>query len=106
MLYERCSLKALQLSHSLQASPLGVGERQLMVLQNTRTGGFAHTPWPAKQVGVCQFALRYGVFECSGKCVLANHAVEGGGPVFSCRYDIVAHVAIRMTKLHKGSVFF
>lgn len=78
-----------------------------MVFAKIRAQVVLPTPLgPQKQVGVCQFALRYGVFECSGKCVLANHAVEGGGPVFSCRYDIVAHVAIRMTKLHKGSVFF
>lgn len=77
-----------------------------MVLQKYAHRWFCPHPLARKTGRRVPICLAIWRFECSGKCVLANHAVEGGGPVFSCRYDIVAHVAIRMTKLHKGSVFF
>ena len=42
MLYERCSLKARQLSHSPHASPSAVGLKQLMALAKIR----AHVVFP------------------------------------------------------------
>ena len=44
MLYERCSLKALHDSHSLQASPSAVGFRQLIVLAKIRAQEVLPTP--------------------------------------------------------------
>ena len=44
MLSERCSAKARQLSHSLQASPSAVGCSQLMVLAKMRAQVVLPTP--------------------------------------------------------------
>ena len=44
MLNERCSLKARQLSHSLQASPPSVGLRQLIALAKMRAQVVLPTP--------------------------------------------------------------
>ena len=57
MLNERCSLKARQLSHWLQASPSDVGALAVYCLgKYARAGGLAYAARAAEEVGVGQFA--------------------------------------------------
>ena len=59
--------------------------------KNAGTCGFSDAARTAKQIGVSQFAGCNGIFQRCGEGVLSHHAVKRVGPVFSCRYDVVAH---------------
>ena len=61
--------------------------------EDARAGGFAHTPWAAEEIGVCEFLPCDGVFEGCGDVALAHNRFEGLRAVFASRdYKVVLHL--------------
>lgn len=58
---------------------------------DTRTGGFSHSPWPAKQHGLRQLLTFNGVLERCGDVLLTHHLFKPLRSVLSRRYYKAAH---------------
>ena len=73
---------------------LRIGHRAAVYLarQYSRAGGFAYSARPAKQHGLCQLVVLYGVFKRAGHVLLSYHLVESAGAVFTCRYYEMLHL--------------
>ena len=55
-------------------------------------GGLTHAAWPAKQVGMRQFAALHRILQRGGQGSLAHDGVKRHRPVFSCRNNILFHI--------------
>ena len=59
--------------------------------KNPGTGGFAYSPGTAKQVGMAQVIMLYGILQCIGDRRLSNYRSKCFGSVFPCRYNEIIH---------------
>jgi hypothetical protein len=59
--------------------------------QDPGTCSLSHTPWSAKQEGVCQLIIFDCIPQCSSDMRLSYYGIEILRSVFSCRYDKLIH---------------
>jgi len=62
----------------------------------TRACCFTHTPGPAKQKGLRQVIVFYGIFKRVGNMALAHHGIKSAGPVFACRNYKILHLRLQV----------